>query len=175
MKRLFAFIILLLVSNTLYAQYSKYFETSAMRFDFMHSGGMGEVSYAFVGVEQEPIWGGNPNYLIDTTNYGIQLLQVRNFESGELIYSKCYNTLFNEWLDTVEAKEMKRSYPESVQFPFPKEKVVVEIYSRSLKDNSFRKMFTHTVDPNCYTVSKRKNNYKTFDLQYNGHYAKRWI
>ncbi len=171
--RILCLMLLVFTNNILFAQYSKHFEESAMRFDFMHSGGMGTEDYAFVGVAEEPIWGGNRGYLIDTTYYGIQKLEVRDAASGELIYSKCYNTLFNEWLDTHEAATMKRSYPESVQFPFPKNKVIVEIYSRSLKDNSFTKRFSHTVDPNSYEVNRSKPGFVTFDVQYNGHYGKK--
>ncbi len=101
------------------------------------------------------------------------MLNIRDFETKELLYSKCYNTLFNEWLDTNEAKIMKRSYPESVQFPYPKNKVIVEIYSRSLKDNEFYKKFSHVVDPNAYDIDKRGAEHRTFDLQYNGHYEKK--
>lgn len=173
LKQFFITMLLVLSSGMVYSQvsYDKYFTSAAMRFDFMHAGGMGTEAYYYVGVAKETVWGGNPNYLIDTTHYGIQMLKVLDAETKEIIFTKCYNTLFNEWLDTDEALKEMRSYPESVQFPFPKRDIVVEIYTRSLKDNSYSLKFSQHVSPESYNVSERATGYKSFDIQYNGHHA----
>lgn len=169
--RIFLLVLLTFVNGTLFAQYSKYFEDKAMRFDFMHAGDKNSEEYFFVGVTQEPYWGGSRTQLIDADSYGVQMVKVVDFDTKTVIYSKGYCTLFNEWLDTEEAATTRRSYPESIQFPFPKNKVIVEIYSRSKKSNNFEKKFSQIVDPLSYNVSQRAPKYKTFDLQYNGHYS----
>ena len=175
MKNLNIILIVMLtfVSNSLFAQYDKYFENKAMRFDFMHAGDKTSENYYYVGVTEEDNWGGSRSELVDSTNYGVQMFKIIDFESKDVIFSKGYCTLFNEWLDTEEALTTKRSYSESFQFPYPKAKVIVEIYSRSKKDNKFIKKFEQVVDPAAYTVSKRSPKFKTFDIQYNGHYSKK--
>lgn len=165
--------LLTMISSLSFAQYEKNFEDKAMRFDFMHAGDKNTEEYFFVGVTEEPIWGGSRTQLVDTDDYGVQMVKVVDFATGKVLYSKGYCTLFNEWLDTEEAATTRRSYPESIQFPFPKNKVIVEIYSRSKKDNTFVKKFSQAVDPSSYTVSRRSPKYKTFDIQYNGHHAQK--
>lgn len=174
MKKIMLLVTLLtMVSGVTFAQYNKYFEEKAMRFDFMHAGDKNSEEYFFVGVTEEPVWGGSRSQLIDNDDYGVQMVKVIDAESGKVLFSKGYSTLFNEWLDTDEAKTTRRSYPESFQFPFPKKKVIVEIYSRSKKENNFVKKFSQEIDPSAYTVSRRAPKYKTFDIQYNGHHAQK--
>lgn len=172
-KRVILFVLLAFVSSSVFAQYSKHFEEKAMRFDFMHAGDKVVEEYFFVGVTEEPFWGGSRTLLVDKDDYGVQQFRVVDFKSKEVLFSKGYCTLFNEWMDTEEASTTRRSYPESVQFPYPKNKVIVEIYSRSKKDNKFEKKFSQVVDPSLYTVSRRTPKYKTFDIQYNGNYDKK--
>lgn len=172
-KVLFSFLFVVAISSVSFAQYENYFENKAMRFDFMHAGDKTTEEYFFVGVTEEPYWGGSCIQLIDADSYGVQMVKVVDYDTQKVIFSKGYCTLFNEWLDTEEASTMRRSYPESIQFPFPKKKVIVEIYSRSKKSDQFVKKFSQVVDPSAYTVSRRTPKYKTFDIQYNGHYAQK--
>lgn len=172
-KILLSLLFIFVLSSVSFAQYEKYFENKAMRFDFMHAGDKTTEEYFFVGVTEEPYWGGSCTQLVDENDYGVQMVRVVDCQTKKVIFSKGYCTLFNEWLDTEEAATMRRSYPESIQFPFPRNKVIVEIYSRSKKDNKFVKKFSQTIDPSAYTVSRRAPKYKTFDIQYNGHYAQK--
>lgn len=173
--RNFLMVILLVIStnNITFAQYDKYFTKEAMRLDFMHSGGLGREDYNFVAVAKEAVWGGNPDYLIDTTFYGVQLFKIIDFETKKEIFSKSYNTLFNEWLDLDEAKSISRAYPESIQFPFPKAKVIIEFYSRAKDKTNFKKLYSHIVDPNSYKVINKKSAFKSFDVHYSGSHTKK--
>lgn len=166
-------LLFIILSNSLFAQYDEYFESKSMRFDFMHAGNGSVENYYFVGVTQEPFWGGSRTNLVDKDDYGVQRFKILDFKTKKELFSKGYCTLFNEWRDIEEAKTTSRSYPESIQFPFPKSKIIVEIYSRSKETNKFIKKFEQIVDPSSYNVSQRSSKYKTIDIQYNGHYSKK--
>ncbi len=174
MKSFICLIIMALGLNISYAQYSKYFKKGALRIDISHSGGMGTEGYKLLGTTQEPSWGGNPDNLIDTTHYGIQLIKILDYKTKKVIYSQSYNTLFNEWLDTPMARNSSGAYFESRQIPLPRKRVVVEIYSRATlpTDNSFTKMFSAVIDPKSSAEKDDNEIFRTYDIEINGKSSK---
>ena len=113
------------------AGFDRYFEDKTMRFDFYHCGDAAREEYFFDEVREEPYWAGSKVSLVDDTGYGVQLLKVFDKESGRLIYSRSYCTLFNEWQTTAEAQNVRKAMPESVVFPYPKGPVRIELHARS--------------------------------------------
>lgn len=150
------------------AQYDKWFDDATMRFDFYHCGGGGTAEcYFFDEVIREPYWGGSKNYLVDTTMYGDQMFKIVDEGSGETLYSRGYNTLFNEWLTTDEASKQTHSMPESIVFPYPKEPVCVEIYYRNAR-KQWVKGLSHRIDPNDVFIRRMEPLCDTFDVMING-------
>jgi hypothetical protein len=101
----FLFIIFIVIfAGTSEAQFSKHFIDKTLRLDYYHCGNSGYEHFFFDELIQEPYWAGSQTNLIDTKGYGTQLLEVRIANTGELIYSRGYCTLFGEWQTTPEAK-----------------------------------------------------------------------
>ena len=68
----------------------------------------------------EPLaWPGQRDKTIDSTRLGHFLFQVEDPESGEVLYSRGYSSIFQEWQHTGEARRMNRTFHESVRFPRP--------------------------------------------------------
>ena len=150
------------------AQPELWFENATMRFDFYHCGGGGkDECYFFDEIIREPYWGGPVRYLVDTTMYGDQMFRIVDAASGELLYSRGYNTLFNEWLTTGEALSHARCMPESVVFPFPKIPVRIEIWRRD-KAKRWQLGFSQDIDPQKGFVRKASADCDVFDVMVSG-------
>lgn len=160
------FLALSLVKNA-DAQFSKLFETKALRLDYYHCGNDITDKFYFDKLVQEPYWAGSKINLLDTFGYGNEKLEVRTLDSNELIYSRGFSTLFDEWQTTPEAKTTDCCFPESVVLPFPREKVVVSISSR-MKNGEFEKKFEYTVNPKSYFINKERENLPVFDVVNSG-------
>lgn len=167
MRHLFFLILAVFASQFSFAQFDKYFEQKSLRLDYYHCGNASGEKYYFDELIQEPNWGGSETNLIDTKGYGSHFVEVRTIDSNQLIYSRGYCTLFDEWQTTDEAKTTEVCYPESVIMPFPKQKVVVSILSRNGKD-AFEKRFEYTVDPQSYFIKKEQEKLPVFDVVHSG-------
>ena len=147
--------------------FARHFENRTMRFDYYHCGDAHSEEYFFDELRAEPYWAGSHVTLVDTTNYGNHLFRIIDKASGETIYSRGFCTLFNEWQTTEEADSVRRAFPESVVFPYPKHECRIEFYSRDRK-NRFVKLFEQDIDPASYFVRQFRPEYETFEVAYNG-------
>ena len=155
MKTLFTTILLL--TNITFSQISfdQYFEDKTLRLDYYHTGDSIDDSYSFDELIEEPYWGGSKTNLLDKFNYGKYKFIVKDFTSGQEIYSRTYSTLFSEWQTTDEAKQTTKSFSETIVFPYPKDQVTVELYSRD-KKNVLHKKFEYLVNPNNYFIKTER-------------------
>jgi hypothetical protein len=141
--------------------------------DYFHTGNKEEDSYSIDELIEEPFWGGSKINLIDKFNYGKYKFEVYDEISGKLIYSRTYATLFNEWQTTEEAKQTTKSFSETVVFPYPKNPVRLEFYSRN-KTNELIKKFEYKIDPTNYFIkTERSNNYESFSVVNSGEPAEK--
>ena len=91
-----------------------------LRLDYYHTGTATEEVFSLDRVVVEPLpWPGNPDRPVDDTNLGKYLFEVRAPETGELVYSRGFASIYGEWETTGEAKRMHRTFHESLRFPEP--------------------------------------------------------
>lgn len=144
--------------------FDQYFLNKTLRLDYFHTGNDTSDSYSIDELIEEPYWGGSKVNLLDIFDYGDYKFVVKDFDSGTEIYSKTYSTLFSEWQTTDEAKQTVKSFSETTVFPYPKNNVIVEFYSRD-KKNILNKKFEYVVNPNSYFIkTERILEYKNFDV-----------
>ena len=172
MKYFFLLILSVFLVQKSEAQFNKYFEDKSLRLDYYHCGNAETEKYFFDELIQEPYWAGSETNMIDTKGYGNHLVEVRTIDDNELVYSRGYCTLFDEWQTTPEAKTTDCCYPESVIVPFPREKVVVSILSRN-KKGEFEKKFEYQVDPKSYFIKKEREKLPVFDVVHSGNSNKK--
>lgn len=164
MKKYILLFTLLPVVSFTQINYDQYFENKTLRLDYFHTGNATEDSYSFDEMIEEPYWGGSKVNLLDKFDYGKYKFIVKDYQTGNEIYSRTYATLFSEWQTTDEAKQTIKSFSESVVFPYPKNAVVVEFYSRD-KKNILHKKFEYTIDPNNYFIkTERAYDLKSFEV-----------
>lgn len=156
MKKLLV-LVLLIISANLFAQvdFDKYFLNKTLRFDYNRAGNSEGNSVYFEQLKEEPFWSGKKTSLIDKFEYGHYKYLVYDLNSNTLIYSRGYNTLFDEWQSSPEAKTLNRTFYETVVFPFPKNKVRLELHGRK-RDGNFEKQFELIIDPKDKFIRKEK-------------------
>ena len=104
---------LLLAAGSAWAQ-----APATVRVDYQHSGNALSDHYALEQVVIEPLpWPGNLGRNIDTSERGQNKVEVVDAQTGDLLYSRGFSTIFGEWRTTEEAGKMNRGFQESVRFP----------------------------------------------------------
>lgn len=150
-------LVLILISANIFAQvdYDKYFTNKTMRFDYNRAGNSSGNDIYFEQLKEEPYWSGKKTSLIDKFEYGHYKFLVYDLKTNTLIYSRGYNTLFDEWQSTPEAKVLNRSFYETIVFPYPKNKIRIELHERN-RDGNFEKQYEQEIDPADKFIRKEK-------------------
>lgn len=169
MTRKFLFILFLFPLVTFGQEnFSKYFQKKSLRFDFLLGGNSKEVRVYPQQMKQEPHWAGSLKNLTDIFNYGTYRFQVYDAETEKLLYSRGFSTLFQEWQTTAEAKIADRTFYQAVIFPFPKNKVRLNIEARQWEGN-FKTIFETEIDPADYFILKEvPYPYESVRIENNG-------
>lgn len=174
MKHYLTLLLLFLLSISLsYSQipYDKYFTNKTMRVDYYHHGTKNQEYFSLDKIYQEADWPGSKVNLIDTLNLGEYLFKVFDLETNQMIFSRGYSTIFNEWQTTDEANRgIYKTYHETIRFPYPKRKIQLTINRRD-KQMVFKELYSTVIDPNdSVNVNKDIKNYgfKVTKLMYNG-------
>ncbi len=168
MKKLLVFICFIVVAQAGFAQFDRYFTDKTMRIDYFHGGNDSSDEYFFDELLSEPFWGGSKTNLIDTLKYGDYMFEVVDPKENTVIYSRGYSTLFREWQTTSEARKVKKTFSETVVFPFPKKDVRVDFYGRD-KKGELQKKFEYLVDVGSYFIKpERRLENPSFDVQISG-------
>lgn len=168
MKKLFVLLLCFVINNNAQIKFDDYFDDQTLRFDFYHTGNKTAEAISFDKLVREGQWSGSKKNLIDNFGYGNYFLKVFDAASNQLIYSKGFSTLYQEWQTTEESKSTTRSFSGSVILPFPKNNIRIEIYKRDRKNN-FEKKFEYTVDTkNYFIISERIKPFDNFKVHYSG-------
>ena len=148
--------------------FNQWFEDGAMRVDLVFTGTADKTAYSFSGVRKEPYYSGPKTTLIDPFNYGDHKFQVKDADSGTLIFSHTYCTLFREWQTTGEAENLNRAFSHVIRFPWPKSRVLVEIYDRN-DQGAFDLHWSEYLDPgSMFNDPVTPLVFETVDLEING-------
>ncbi len=168
MRKVFALLLCFVITTNAQIKFDDYFVDQTIRFDFFHTGNKTTETISFDKLVKEGEWSGPKKNLIDPFGYGNYFFKVFDVTSNNLIYSRGFSTLYQEWQTTEESKNTIRSFPGSIIMPFPKEKIRVEIYRRDRKNN-FVKKFDYNIDPKNYSiVDERIRPYDNFKVHYSG-------
>jgi hypothetical protein len=99
-------------------------------------------------------WPGHPAKAIDDSDLGNYRFEVREKQSGKVLYSRGFNSAFAEWQETDEALHANRTFSESLRFPSPA--VPVEVSLQARKDASFQEVWKTVVDPKDKFVDRSR-------------------
>lgn len=161
----------ILFSFTCLAQtnFEKHFTKKSLRIDFALSGNWDFQAAAIQQLREEPVWAGPVKNLIDPFGYGGYYINVYDKAGKELIYSRGFNTLFEEWRSTEQAKTETQSWTNSISIPYPKAPVIIEITARDKADMQFHLLLKQEIDPASIFIDRGKlKENRITKIQYNG-------
>ncbi len=154
--RLIYLLSVLLFSAPVFAEktFDTYFNGKRLRIDFALSGNADSQSAALVQLREEPLWGGPHKNLIDPFEYGGYMLKAYDKESGELIYSRGFNTLFEEWRTTDRASKETQSWNNTIVMPFPHKTISIALLARNRSTNLFEPLMEMEIDPSDISIDR---------------------
>jgi hypothetical protein len=126
--------------------FNKYFKDKTLRIDYFHSGTAKEEHFATDRIISDGIWSGSKKMLIDGLKLGLYFFEVTDKESGILLYSKGFSSIFGEWQTIPEAGVKWGTFHESLRLPWPLKTVTIILQKRD-STNNFSTIWTTDIDP----------------------------
>ena len=97
-------------------------------------------------------WGGSRTRLVDDLNLGKYRFEVIDRRTNRVLYSRGFASIYGEWETTAEARDIFRSFHESLRFPWPNAPVQVVLKVRDA-ENSFHEIWSTVIDPDSRFVN----------------------
>jgi len=151
LKRTSSTAISILIFGTLFAfpdvKFDKHFLDKTMRVDYFHAGDAKDEIITLDRVYEQGTWAGSRRHLVDPFDLGRYGIKVFDASTGELLFSKGFDSYFAEYKTTEGAlKGIKRTYHESALVPYPKAKIRFAVEMRN-RENVLRPLFSAEIDP----------------------------
>jgi len=143
---------------------------ATIRLDYYHSGDASHEIFSLDRFVVEPLpWPGNPQKPIDDTNLGKYYFEIIDRNTNHILYSRGFASVYGEWETTDEAKEINRTYHESLRFPAPESPVQIVLKKRDAR-NAFREIWSVLLDPKDMFIdrSEPRFSYPVMGIQKNG-------
>lgn len=141
-----------------------------MRLDYYHSGNAASETFSIDELVLEPLpFSGNLAQPEDRTLRGKYVFEIRDRESGDLLWSRSFSSIYGEWETTGEARRIDRTFHESLRFPAPRSEFRVVIRKRNAA-NEFVTVWQTDLDPADYLVHREAAPYRgdVTPIEYNG-------
>ena len=161
-KYLLALLLALIMPELTYAQeFDKYFTDETIRLDYVFSGNAQEQHISLDQLIRLPNWAGRRSRLAELPLAGNGDLTVKDSETQTIIYRHSFSSLFQEYIESDEAKtEIQRTYESCFLMPMPKQKVDVEIRLFSSRRN-IQASLHHSIDPEDILIRRWNTNHIT--------------
>ena len=131
--------------------FDNFFTDEVLRFDYLLAGNHTSTTVFPCEIKKEKMWSGSHNSLIDNANYGTFRFRVYDEKSDELIFSKGFSPIFQEWQSTSEAKLINKAFYQVIRFPFPKKSVRLRIERRNY-NGQFSEIYSTMIKPENYFI-----------------------
>ncbi len=153
--------------------FDKYFEARTLRVDFTLAGNYERTEIFMEQMKKQGEWAGSHKHLVDEANYGNFRYRLKDKETGEVLFSRGFSSLFQEWQTTPEAKKLDRSYYHVALMPYPKQKVQLIIEMRTW-EGGFKELLALDIDPKDYFITEEKGpDYSIVPIMENGPHEKK--
>ncbi len=141
-----------------------------LRVDYYHSGNSEAEIFSLDRVVLEPLtFPGNLKQPIDRTLRGKYSFEVVDPDTGDIAWTRSFSSIYGEWETTGEARNMNRTFHESLRFPRPESSFDIVVKKRN-KQNEFEEIWRTTLDPDDYLVHEESAAYasQVVAIEHNG-------
>ena len=137
--------------------FDTYFDGRNLRLDYVFAGNNSEQHIFFERAYATPQWAGRRARLTEVPLRGNGQISLRDHDSGQLLFTHTFSTLFQEWQVEEEATRVSRAFQASYNVPMPRRKVDVDV---RLMDTHAKVVgqLTHTIDPSDILIRHLGSN-----------------
>ncbi len=161
MKKAVLLTLCLLTVLSVHSQkFEEYFTDKTLRVDYLFCGNAEQQYICLDGLSSLPGWAGRRKHLSELPLQGNGQITMRDPESGKALYRTSFSALFQEWLETDEARIATKGFENTFLLPYPQRTVEVEI---TLFDSHrrIRATLKHTVQPNDILITQKGQTHVT--------------
>ena len=149
--------------------FGEYFLNKTLRIDYFLAGNNAGEHVFFREIREEPFYGGPHHGLTTLRNTGTYRYSLIDSATGQILFSRGFSSVFQEWKGTPEAKAIPRAFPMVAVMPYPKKKMNFIIEKRSYETGAFEKMYEMMIRPDDYFILRDSiHHLKVEKLQYSG-------
>ena len=126
-------------------KFKKYFDDATLRIDYYRVGNRQHDSIRMGSVEKLSRWAGSLTQLLDPFDNGAYRVVMLSADGKEL-YSRGYNSLFHEYIDTPKGKDSVAAFQEVLRLPWPKKEVDI-CWQKRGEDQKYHTQYTYRFNP----------------------------
>lgn len=159
-KHILFLLCLIAVSSTRAQVFADHFADKTLRVDYIFNGNASGQAICLDGLSALPTWAGRKHHLAELPLQGNGQIVMRNAASGKTIYTTSFSSLFQEWLETDEARNVTKGFENTFLLPYPLQPVEIEITLLDPRRN-VRASMKHIVHPNDVLIEQKGNSHIT--------------
>lgn len=159
-KHILFLLCLIAVSSTRAQVFADHFADKTLRVDYIFNGNASGQAICLDGLSALPTWAGRKHHLAELPLQGNGQIIMRNAASGKTIYTTSFSSLFQEWLETDEARNVTKGFENTFLLPYPLQPVEIEITLLDPRRN-VRASMKHIVHPNDVLIEQKGNSHIT--------------
>lgn len=159
-KHILFLLCLIAVSSTRAQVFADHFADKTLRVDYIFNGNASGQAICLDGLSALPTWAGRKHHLAELPLQGNGQIIMRNAASGKTIYTTSFSSLFQEWLETDEARNVTKGFENTFLLPYPFQPVEIEITLLDPRCN-VRASMKHIVHPNDVLIEQKGNSHIT--------------
>lgn len=159
-KHILFLLCLIAVASTRAQVFADHFADKTLRVDYIFNGNASGQAICLDGLSALPTWTGRKHHLAELPLQGNGQIVMRNAASGKTIYTTSFSSLFQEWLETDEARNVTKGFENTFLLPYPLQPVEIEITLLDPRRN-VRASMKHIVHPNDVLIEQKGNSHIT--------------
>lgn len=159
-KHILFLLCLIAVASTRAQVFADHFADKTLRADYIFNGNASGQAICLDGLSALPTWAGRKHHLAELPLQGNGQIVMRNAASGKTIYTTSFSSLFQEWLETDEARNVTKGFENTFLLPYPLQPVEIEITLLDPRRN-VRASMKHIVHPNDVLIEQKGNSHIT--------------
>ena len=159
-KHILFLLCLIAVASTRAQVFADHFADKTLRVDYIFNGNASGQAICLNRLSALPTWAGRKHHLAELPLQGNGQIVMRNAASGKTIYTTSFSSLFQEWLETDEARNVTKGFENTFLLPYPLQPVEIEITLLDPRRN-VRASMKHIVHPNDVLIEQKGNSHIT--------------
>lgn len=153
-KTFLSFFLGFTMCSSAYCQdFNEFFTDKTLRADYLFTGNKNNQFVVLDELKSFGGWAGRKKHLNELPLQGNGRITMIDKQSGMIIYTTSFSSLFQEWLGETESENLSKGYENTFLIPFPKNEttVTVELFN-SRREVSAK--FSHTIKPDDILIKE---------------------